>query len=44
MKFIEGKTAYYELGEAVPMNIAQEGMKVLVEQKMREKVAKLATT
>ena len=44
VKFVEGKIAYYDSGEIVPMNVARGGMKVLVEQKMREKVAKVATT
>jgi hypothetical protein len=44
VKFVEGKTTYYNFGEAVQMNVARGGMKVLVEQKMREKVAKMTPT
>ena len=43
VKFVEGKIAYFESGEPVPLNISRGGMKVLVEQKLRDKVASVST-
>jgi hypothetical protein len=39
VKFIEGKIAHFKSRECVSLNISCKGMKVLVEQKLREKVA-----
>jgi hypothetical protein len=40
---VEGKIAYFDSRELVPLNISRGGMKVLVEQKLREKVANVST-
>jgi hypothetical protein len=44
VKFVEGKISFSDSGEAVPMNVNRGGMKQLVEQRMREQVARAAAT
>ena len=44
VKFVEGKILFYDSEEAVPMNISRGGMKMLVEQRLRDQVNHAATT
>jgi hypothetical protein len=43
VKFIEGKIAYFDFEEPIPLNISRGDMKVLMEEKLRKKVATIAT-
>jgi hypothetical protein len=42
VKFLEGKIAYFDSGKLVPLNVSRRGIKVLVEQKLRDKVASVS--
>ena len=44
VKFVEGKISFFDSGEPVPMNVSRGGMKLLVEQRLREQVTNAATT
>jgi hypothetical protein len=44
VKFVEGKISFFDSGEPVPMNVNRGGMKLLVEQRLREQVTNAAAT
>jgi hypothetical protein len=44
VKFVEGKISFFDSDEPVPMNVSRGGMKLLVEQRLREQVTNAATT
>jgi c-di-GMP-binding flagellar brake protein YcgR len=43
VKFVEGKIACFDSKEPVLLNISEGGMKVLMEQKLRDKIANVST-